>query len=142
MPYSLVKEFADNYNYIVSDKIQKEDILINPVQSKKINYQIMDKDLGKRTPKERYNDNVAAIRLLFSLEKQGRNATKDEQDILSRYVGWGGLADVFDESKSNWANEYLELKSLLSEEEYKSARESTLTSFILHLLLSKVSIRH
>ena len=129
MPYSLVKEFADNYNYIVSDKIQKEDILINPVQSEKINYQIMDKDLGKRTPKERYNDNVAAIRLLFSLEKQGRNATKDEQDILSRYVGWGGLADVFDESKSNWANEYLELKSLLSEEEYKSARESTLTSF-------------
>lgn len=129
MPYSLVKEFADNYNYIISDKIQKEDILINPVQSEKINYQIMDKDLGKRTPKERYNDNVAAIRLLFSLEKQGRNATKDEQDILSRYVGWGGLADVFDESKSNWANEYLELKSLLSEEEYKSARESTLTSF-------------
>lgn len=50
----------------------------------------MDKDLGKRTPKERYNDNVAAIRQLFSLEKQGRNATKDEQDILSRYVGWGG----------------------------------------------------
>ena len=49
--------------------------------------------------------------MLFSLEKQGRNATKDEQDILSRYVGWGGLADVFDESKSNWANEYLELKS-------------------------------
>lgn len=129
MPYSLVKEFADNYNYIVSDKIQKEDILINLVQSEKINYQIMDKDLGKRTPKERYNDNVAAIRLLFSLEKQGRNATKDEQDILSRYVGWGGLADAFDESKSNWANEYLELKSLLSEEEYKSARESTLTSF-------------
>lgn len=129
MPYSLVKEFADNYNYIVSDKIQKEDILINPVQSEKINYQIMDKDLGKRTPKERYNDNVVAIRLLFSLEKQGRNATKDEQDILSRYVGWGGLAEVFDESKSNWANEYLELKSLLSEEEYKSARESTLTSF-------------
>lgn len=129
MPYSLVKEFADNYNYTVSNKIQKEDILINPVQSEKINYQIMDKDLGKRTPKERYNDNVAAIRLLFSLEKQGRNATKDEQDILSRYVGWGGLADVFDESKSNWANEYLELKSLLSEEEYKSARESTLTSF-------------
>ena len=129
MPYSLVKEFADNYNYTVSDKIQKEDVSIDPVQSEKINYQIMDKDLGKRTPKERYNDNVAAIRLLFSLEKQGRNATKDEQDILSRYVGWGGLADAFDESKSNWANEYLELKSLLSEEEYKSARESTLTSF-------------
>lgn len=150
MPYSLVKEFADNYNYIVSDKIQKEDILINPVQSEKINYQIMDKDLGKRTPKERYNDNVAAIRLLFSLEKQGRNATKDEQDILSRYVGWGGLADAFDESKSNWANEYLELKSLLSEEEYKSARESTLTSFYtspvviesIYKVLNNLGFRH
>ena len=150
MPYSLVKEFADNYNYIVSDKIQKEDILINPVQSEKINYQIMDKDLGKRTPKERYNDNVAAIRLLFSLEKQGRNATKDEQNILSRYVGWGGLADAFDESKSNWANEYLELKSLLSEEEYKSARESTLTSFYtspvviesIYKVLNNLGFRH
>lgn len=150
MPYSLVKEFADNYNYIVSDKIQKEDILINPVQSEKINYQIMDKDLGKRTPKERYSDNVAAIRLLFSLEKQGRNATKDEQDILSRYVGWGGLADAFDESKSNWANEYLELKSLLSEEEYKSARESTLTSFYtspvviesIYKVLNNLGFRH
>ena len=150
MPYSLVKEFADNYNYIVSDKIQKEDILINPVQSEKINYQIMDKDLGKRTPKERYNDNVAAIRLLFSLEKQGRNATKDEQDILSRYVGWGGLADAFDESKSNWANEYLELKSLLSEKEYKSARESTLTSFYtspvviesIYKVLNNLGFRH
>ena len=129
MPYSLVKEFADNYNYTVSDKIQKEDVSIDPVQSEKINYQITDKDLGKKPSKERYNDNVAAIRLLFSLEKQGRNATKEEQDILSRYVGWGGLADAFDESKSNWANEYFELKSLLSEEEYKSARESTLTSF-------------
>ena len=150
MPYSLVKEFAYNYNYIVSDKIQKEDILINPVQSEKINYQIMDKDLGKRTPKERYSDNVAAIRLLFSLEKQGRNATKDEQDILSRYVGWGGLADAFDESKSNWANEYLELKSLLSEEEYKSARESTLTSFYtspvviesIYKVLNNLGFRH
>lgn len=150
MPYSLVKEFADNYNYIVSDKIQKEDILINPVQSEKINYQIMDKDLGKRTPKERYNDNVAAVRLLFSLEKQGRNATKDEQNILSRYVGWGGLADAFDESKSNWSNEYLELKSLMSEEEYKSARESTLTSFYtspvviesIYKVLNNLGFRH
>ena len=150
MPYFLVKEFADNYNYTVSDKIQKEDISINPIQSEKINYQIMDKDLGKRTPKERYNDNVAAIRLLFSLEKQGRNATKDEQNILSRYVGWGGLADVFDESKSNWANEYLELKSLLSEEEYKSARESTLTSFYtstvviesIYKVLNNLGFRH
>lgn len=150
MPYSLVKKFADNYNYTVSDKIRKEDVSIDPVQSEKINYQIMDKDLGKRTPKERYNDNVAAIRQLFSLEKQGRNATKDEQDILSRYVGWGGLADAFDESKSNWANEYLELKSLMGEEEYKSARESTLTSFYtspvviesIYKVLNNLGFRH
>lgn len=150
MPYSLVKEFVDNYNYTVSDKIQKEDVSIDPVQSEKINYQIMDKYLGKKTPKERYNDNVAAIRLLFSLEKQGRNATKDEQDILSRYVGWGGLAAAFDESKSNRANEYLELKSLMSEEEYKSARESTLTSFYtspvvienIYKVLNNLGFRH
>ena len=150
MPYSLVKEFADNYNYTVSDKIQKEDVSIDPVQSEKINYQIIDKYLGKKTPKERYNDNVAAIRLLFSLEKQGRNATKDEQDILSHYVGWGGLADAFDESKSNWENEYLELKSLMSDEEYKSARESTLTSFYtspvviesIYKVLNNLGFRH
>ena len=63
------------------------------------------------------------------MEKDGRLATKKEQDVLAKYVGWGGLADVFDETKSNWANEYIELKNLLTKEEYDKARESTLTAF-------------
>mgnify|MGYP000535527215 CR=1 FL=1 len=129
MPYSLVKKFADNYNYTVSDKIRKEDVSIDPVQSEKINYQISDEHLGVGSPKERYQNNIAAIKLLFSLEKDGRLATKKEQDVLAKYVGWGGLADVFDETKSNWANEYIELKNLLTKEEYDKARESTLTAF-------------
>ena len=99
------------------------------IQAAKIDYHIEDEHLGEGTPKERYKNNIAAIRLLFSLEEQKRNATKEEQDILSKYVGWGGLADVFDNSKSNWTNEYHELKKLLSEEEYTKARESTLTAF-------------
>lgn len=95
----------------------------------KINYQIVDDHLGAGTPKERYRNNIAAIKLLFSLEEEGRLATKEEQDVLAKYVGWGGLSEVFDETKSNWSNEYHELKSLLSEEEYSAARESTLTAF-------------
>lgn len=134
MPYSSLKEFSEKYNYSISDTIQKQEISnvtqsTKPVQTEKINYQISDEHLGVGSPKERYQNNIAAIKLLFSLEKDGRLATKDEQDILAKYVGWGGLADVFDETKSNWSNEYLELKNLLSEEEYDKARESTLTAF-------------
>ena len=95
----------------------------------KINYRITDEHLGAGTPKERYRNNIAAIRLLFSLEKENRPATSDEQDILAKYVGWGGLSDVFDDGKSNWSKEYMELKTLLSDEEYAQARESTLTAF-------------
>lgn len=98
-------------------------------QIEPVNYHIHDEHLGSGTPKERYRNNIAAIRLLFSLEKEKRNATSEEQEILAKYVGWGGLADVFDDSKSNWSNEYHELKNLLSEEEYSAARESTLTAF-------------
>ena len=101
--------------------------LTQPVH--KLNYVINDDNLGAGTPKERYRNNIAAIKLLFSLEKQKRHATAEEQDVLAKYVGWGGLSDVFDDSKSNWANEYHELKSLLSDEEYAVARESTLSSF-------------
>lgn len=98
-------------------------------ETPKIDYHIVDEHLGAGTPKERYRNNMAAIKLLFSLEKQHRNATKEEQEVLAKYVGWGGLADVFDETKPNWTNEYHELKELLSEEEYRNARESTLTAF-------------
>ena len=79
-------------------------------------------------PKEKFRQNVEAIRTLEKIEDERRTATPEEQEILAKYVGWGGLADAFDSSKSNWANEYQELKSLLSPEEYASARESTLNA--------------
>ena len=79
-------------------------------------------------PKEKFRQNVEAIRTLEKIENERRTATPEEQEILAKYVGWGGLADAFDSSKSNWANEYQELKSLLSPEEYASARESTLNA--------------
>ena len=79
-------------------------------------------------PKEKFRQNVEAIRTLEKIEGERRNATPEEQEILAKYVGWGGLADAFDSSKANWANEYQELKSLLSPEEYASARESTLNA--------------
>ncbi|MGM9604487.1 MAG: N-6 DNA methylase, partial [Faecousia sp.] len=88
-------------------------------------YRITDDDLGVGTPGERYANNVAAIRLLKKLEAENRLATPDEQEVLAKYVGWGGLADCFDERHSKYA----ELKALLPEDEYEAARESTLTAF-------------
>ena len=79
-------------------------------------------------PKEKFRQNVEAIRTLEKIEGEHRTATPEEQEILAKYVGWGGLADAFDETKANWANEYQELKNLLSPEEYTSARESTLNA--------------
>ena len=79
-------------------------------------------------PKEKFRQNVEAIRTLEKIEGERRTATPEEQEILAKYVGWGGLADAFDSSKANWANEYQELKNLLSPEEYVSARESTLNA--------------
>ena len=124
-------DYDKDHNIIYSNNpsISQEQQDKTPLPQEKINYQIVDDHLGAGTPKERYRNNIAAIRLLFSLEKEGRLATKEEQDILAKYVGWGGLSEAFDESKSNWSNEYHELKSLLSEEEYNAARESTLTAF-------------
>ena len=78
--------------------------------------------------KEKFRQNVEAIRTLEKIEGENRIATPEEQEILAKYVGWGGLADAFDETKSNWASEYQELKSLLSAGEYDSARESTLNA--------------
>ena len=78
--------------------------------------------------KEKFRQNLEAIRMLEKIEGENRIATPEEQDILAKYVGWGGLADAFDETKANWASEYQELKSLLSDEEYDSARESTLNA--------------
>lgn len=93
-----------------------------------VNFHITDDDLGIGTAKGKFHRNVEAIRTLEKIESENRIATPEEQEILSQYVGWGGLADAFDESKSAWANEYQELKGLLSDQEYASARESTLNA--------------
>ena len=93
-----------------------------------VNFHITDDALGIGGAKEKFRRNVEAIRTLEAIESENRIATPEEQKILSQYVGWGGLADAFDESKSAWAGEYQELKSLLSETEYASARESTLNA--------------
>lgn len=93
------------------------------------NFRIQDNDLGAGGPKAKYKANMEAIHLLQTLEKEERLATPEEQEILSRYVGWGGIPQAFEESNSSWANEYLELKNTLSPEEYRAARASTLNAF-------------
>jgi len=92
------------------------------------NFRITDDHLGEGGAKQKYARNVEAIRTLFKLEQEHRGATAEEQQVLSQYVGWGGLADAFAPDKDNWAKEYTELKGLLSEDEYAAARSSTLNA--------------
>ncbi len=98
-------------------------------QESRSQYQITDEHLGEGTAKEKFRANLMAIQLLKKCEEENRFATPKEQEILSGYVGWGGLSDAFDETKSSWSTEYLELKTVLTEEEYAAARQSTLTAF-------------
>lgn len=93
-----------------------------------VNYKISDDKLGEGGAKSKYAFNIAAIKALREIEAEGRAATPDEQDILSRYVGWGGLAEAFDDSKPTWAKECKELRAVLSSEEYVAARASTLNA--------------
>ena len=92
------------------------------------NFHITDEHLGEGGAKQKYARNIEAIRTLFKLEQEHRGATAEEQQVLSQYVGWGGLADAFDPGKDSWAKEYAELKGLLSEDEYAAARSSTLNA--------------
>ena len=92
------------------------------------NFRILDDDLGKGGPKEKFWRNIKAIATLKQIEQENRYATPEEQHILSQYVGWGGLADAFDPDKPAWAAEYAELKELLTPEEYEAARASTLNA--------------
>lgn len=96
--------------------------------SERRNFQITNDELGYGTPKEKFKRNVDAVNLLHNLEFEHRLATPEEQEILSQYVGWGGLADAFDESKENWSEEFKELYTTLSPDEYEQARASTLTA--------------
>ena len=92
------------------------------------NFHITDDDLGVGGPKQKFARNIEAIRTLFKLEEEHRGATAEEQQVLSQYVGWGGLADAFDPNKENWSAEYTQLKELLSKDEYAAARASTLNA--------------
>ena len=99
------------------------------LQESRSQYRITDEHLGEGTAKEKFRANLMAIQLLKKCEEENRFATPKEQEILAGYVGWGGLSDAFDETKSSWSTEYLELKTVLTEEEYAAARQSTLTAF-------------
>ncbi len=106
----------------IDRELQREELI---AQAK--NYEIKDESIGIGTPRERYRNNINAIKIVQTCENEKRIATAEEQEILSKYVGWGGLSEAFDQTK--WGKEYIELKGILSEEQYNSARASTLTSF-------------
>ncbi|MCD8231131.1 MAG: DEAD/DEAH box helicase family protein [Clostridiales bacterium] len=98
-------------------------------QQEPVNFRITDDDLGAGGPKTKYKANIDAIRLLKTLEEEGRLATPEEQETLSRFVGWGGIPQAFDPENGSWASEYAEVKALLTPEEYREARGSTLNAF-------------
>ncbi len=124
LPYDVVVE---KLHFEEPEKAEPEKA-VQIDKSKAANFRITDDALGIGSAKEKFRRNVEAIRTLEKIESENRIATPEEQKILSQYVGWGGLADAFDESKSAWAGEYQELKSLLSDTEYASARGSTLNA--------------
>lgn len=112
-----------------SNKIRSFDIHPEIPISDRNQFKITNENLGEGSPREKFNNNVEAIRVLKKCEEENRFATPQEQEILSKYVGWGGLPQAFDEKDSSWSNEYSILKNLLDEKEYSQARESTLTAF-------------
>ena len=124
-----LEKIDEEVNQIISEHPYNNDVELKE-EYPKINYHISDDKVditfGAKT---RFEDNIKAIELLKKLEFEDRNATKEEQDILSRYVGWGGISETFDERKDNWKNEREKLKLLLNDDEYKDASHSTLSSF-------------
>lgn len=130
------KEELDDYDFEENDIEEKEEPIKEETYERienevipKIDYVIPNKESSGFGAKSKFKDNVNAIKLLKKLETENRLATSEEQEILSKYVGWGGISDAFDDSKPNWNNEYEELKSLLNDKEYKNASKSTLTAF-------------
>lgn len=112
-----------------SNKIKSFDIHPEIPTSDRNQFKITNDNLGEGSPREKFNNNVEAIRVLKKCEEENRFATPQEQEILSKYVGWGGLPQAFDEKDYSWSNEYSILKNLLDEKDYSQARESTLTAF-------------
>ena len=114
------------YDVVIQTIRAEEHGPVKPAE--KINFRITDDALGHGGPKAKFRMNINAIRALKAIESEQRLAAANEQEVLSRYVGWGGCADAFDEAKENWSSEYAELKGLLTEEEYESARASVLNA--------------
>ena len=123
MPYDIVIQTIGSKSPAL-DAVEPE----RPTLELAGNFHITDEHLGEGGAKQKYARNIEAIRTLFQLEQEHRGATAEEQQVLSQYVGWGGLADAFDSGKDSWAKEYAELKGLLSEDEYAAARASTLNA--------------
>lgn len=121
-------ESKANFERLVELDTKNKEIKEESVEIPAVNYIISNEHLGEGGPKQKFARNIEAIKLLYVLEKENRNATFEEQEILSNYVGWGGLADAFDSNKPNWSNEFQELKNLLPEKEYEMARASTLNA--------------
>lgn len=126
-----ITEIQKNKPSIVSRKNKIQDFVFHPeiLEKEKNNFKIKNDELGIGSPREKFANNIEAIKILKKCEEENRLATVEEQEIMSRYVGWGGLAKAFDDNESSWSNEYNLLKELLSEEEYKDARASVLTAF-------------
>ena len=115
----------------VSSRSKIQDYILHPdvPESDRNNFEITDNELGIGTPREKFQRNIEAIKVLKKCEQENRYATKEEQETLSKYVGWGGLQQAFDENNESWSEQYKELKNILTDEEYEQARSSTLTAF-------------
>ena len=123
-------QFPQGFNNLSSDIIiHQSKNIVNTQKQKNNDYTITDKNYGTEGgAKARFANNVAAIKLLKDIEKENRTATPEEQEVLAKYVGWGGIANAFDSRKPDWSKEYTELKGLLTDEEYRAARASTMNA--------------
>jgi len=123
------KELIPNLKTKRNNKINTFDPYPEIKEEDRIQYHILNNDLGVGTSKEKFNRNVEAIKILKNCEDESRFATFEEQEKLAQYVGWGGIPQAFDENNDLWKNEYSILKDILNQDEYEKARESTLTAF-------------
>ena len=128
-PEQIISEPEEEPEIKPEEEIEPEDIKEQIVEQEPHNFHITDDDLGAGGPKAKFKANMEAIRLLKELEQEQRLATPEEQEVLSRYVGWGGIPQAFEERNSAWAEEYTQLKGVLTSEEYSAARASTLNAF-------------
>ena len=128
-PEQIISEPEEEPEIKPEEEIEPEDIKEQIVEQEPHNFHITDDDLGSGGPKAKFKANMEAIRMLKKLEQEQRLATPEEQEVLSRYVGWGGIPQAFEERNSAWAEEYTQLKGVLTSEEYSAARASTLNAF-------------